>query len=303
MRPGALQGRPWELLVAAQSHGHQGLLFAWTARTSRRRAPQPPIAVWPPPVPVAPFGCGPVAISLIWVAGRHGRPPYKRAVPDAASGRRARSRGAGPPRRGPGYGAPRCAVHMHGARLPNQPPETDAVHIQGCHQLPEGRRSQASGHARRQGRGAAVAGLARPTLHLPPPRNHQGAGTGAVAAPGTGSALGAGRRGLGQCPLARGGDGRWDVIRDEGASLVVVTTPLQGPLVACVTATHINKIETVPRPKDRLETSSESSMDKRGFRQRRSRLVEEHKVMHQRRGCATFTQAQWYFTVSRWGPM
>jgi hypothetical protein len=40
------------------------------------------------------------------------------------------------------------------------------------------------------------------------PQDHQVAGIGAIAAPGASSALGAGRRGLGQRPLALGVGGR-----------------------------------------------------------------------------------------------
>ena len=71
-----------------------------------------------------------------------------------------------------------------------------------------------------------MAGLARPTLDWQTPQDDQVAGMGAVAPLGAGPAEGAGRRGVGQGPLAIGVGGGWDVIHDEGAALVVMATPL-----------------------------------------------------------------------------
>ena len=54
--------------------------------------------------------------------------------------------------------------------------------------------------------------------------------------------------GIEQGPLVFGMDRDSDEAHDEGSSLVVMTTPLKGFLVVCVSRTKINETETVPSP-------------------------------------------------------
>ena len=58
-------------------------------------------------------------------------------------------------------------------------PQTDTVHVQVGHQLPEGLRPLAGGHVGRQGRGAAQTGLALPALDAQAAEDDQVAGIGA----------------------------------------------------------------------------------------------------------------------------
>ena len=128
----------------------------------------------------------------------------------AARFRPPRPRAAGPPAGRASARGHRLHVPPQGGRAhpaaqqvqdTDQSPQADAVYIRGRHQFPEGLGSLDGGHTRRQGRGAAVAGLALPALHLQPPQDDQIAGIGA------GSALGAGGRRNEPRPLALGGNG------------------------------------------------------------------------------------------------